>query len=123
MNAPCEYASPPLTGLATKKPPLLKAAFFCLQFRPVTGHSSTIKPRSPIPSANQPTAVKLAQVRTFSRRERTGTQRAPLPPNRVEIPQPGPGTEHLKKMFLCLRKTTDEKKPPVGRRFFFLKKA
>jgi hypothetical protein len=86
----------------------------------VTGHSSTINPRSPIPSANRPTAVKLAQVRTFSRRERTGTQRAP---RTWSDDLPSPGTEHLKKMFLCLRKTTDEKKPPVGRRFFFLKKA
>ncbi|MBD9616076.1 hypothetical protein IB251_02660 [Pseudomonas sp. PDM07] len=40
-------------------------------------------------SAKRSTAVKLAQVRNGSRRERTGNQRAPLPPRRIEQPPVG----------------------------------
>jgi hypothetical protein len=52
----------------------------------VSGHSSTWNPVRPTVSAKRPKVVRLAQVRTFPRRERTCTQRAPLPPRRIDNP-------------------------------------
>jgi hypothetical protein len=38
----------------------------------------------PTLSAKRPTAFRLAQVRSVSRRERTGTKRSPLLPKRID---------------------------------------
>ena len=48
--------------------------------------SSTAKPLIPKASAKRPTAVRLALVRSASRRERTGSQREPAPPRRIARP-------------------------------------
>ncbi|VVP66179.1 hypothetical protein PS906_01177 [Pseudomonas fluorescens] len=54
-----------------------------------TVYSSILNPLSTTLSAKRPTAVKLAQVRSDLRRERTGTQRATLPPRRIDRPSRG----------------------------------
>jgi hypothetical protein len=76
-------------------------------------HSSTANPRSPFAIAKEATAVKLAQVWTFSRRERTDTHGRLCRPSRVPAPTQAPG--HLGHQTLAQRVLFDQ-----GAQYLFL---